>query len=646
MADYLYLIPLLPLIGFILNGLFLGKLSKTVVWVIACGSVFASFVISLFSFLELTKLATDARILEQTLFTWIKSGTNFEVSFGYMLDPLSAIMILVVTGVGLLIHIYSIGYMSHDKSFARFFTYLNLFMFSMLTLVLADNFLLMFVGWEGVGLCSYLLIGFWFHKKSATDAGKKAFIVNRIGDFGFLLGMFIIFWQVGSLNFVDVVAKAPEVFVYGGTLITAACLLLFVGATGKSAQIPLYVWLPDAMEGPTPVSALIHAATMVTAGVYMLVRTNVLFSMAPDALFVVACVGAATAFFAATIGLAQNDIKRVLAYSTVSQLGYMFLACGVAAYTTGIFHLMTHAFFKALLFLGAGSVIHGMSDEQDMRYMGGLKKYMPITFMTMFIATFAISGIPGFSGFFSKDEILWKSFSSQYGSPIFWVIGVVTAALTAFYMFRLIFLTFYGKERMSKEVKSHIHESPKSMTVPLMILAVLSVIGGWVGIPHILGGTNYFENWLDPVIASSANESVSHALASAGGDVGIEWTLMVSSVVLVLFSIFIAYLLYKKKTEISTSLAERFSSLKNLLLNKYFVDEMYGAVIIRPVVYFSLFLWKVFDVVIIDGFINGAASWYADFSEFARKGQTGRVRTYATIFLSGVIVIIAYMVIG
>ncbi len=646
MADYLYLIPLLPLIGFLLNGLFLGKLSKTVVWVIACGSVFASFVISLFSFLELTKLAPDARILEQTLFTWIKSGNNFEVSFGFMLDPLSAIMILVVTGVGLLIHIYSIGYMSHDKSFARFFTYLNLFMFSMLTLVLADNFLLMFVGWEGVGLCSYLLIGFWFHKQSATDAGKKAFIVNRIGDFGFLLGMFIIFWQVGSLNFVDVVAKAPEVFVYGGTLVTAACLLLFVGATGKSAQIPLYVWLPDAMEGPTPVSALIHAATMVTAGVYMLVRTNVLFSMAPDALFVVACIGAATAFFAATIGLAQNDIKRVLAYSTVSQLGYMFLACGVAAYTTGIFHLMTHAFFKALLFLGAGSVIHGMSDEQDMRYMGGLKKYMPVTFMTMFIATFAISGIPGFSGFFSKDEILWKSFSSQYGSPIFWVIGVVTAALTAFYMFRLIFLTFYGKERMSKEVKSHIHESPKSMTIPLMILAVLSVVGGWVGIPHILGGTNYFENWLDPVIASSAERSVSHALASGGGDVGMEWTLMVSSVVLVLFSIFLAYLLYKKKTEISTSLAEKLSALKNLLLNKYFVDEIYGAVIIRPVVYFSLFLWKVFDVVIIDGFINGAASWYADFSEFARKGQTGRVRTYATIFLFGVLVIIAYMVIG
>ncbi len=573
MAEYLYLIPLLPFIGFLINGLLLGKLSKPIVSIIACGSVFISFIISLFAFLELTNLAPSARILEQTLFTWIKSGNNFEVSFGYMLDPLSAIMILVVTGVGFLIHVYSIGYMSHDPGYSRFFTYLSLFMFSMLTLVLADNFLLMFVGWEGVGLCSYLLIGFWFHKKSATDAGKKAFIINHIGDFGFLLGMFIIFWQVGSLNFVDVVARAPEVFVYGSALVTAACLLLFVGAMGKSAQIPLYVWLPDAMEGPTPVSALIHAATMVTAGVYMLVRTNVLFSMAPDALFVVACVGAATAFFAATIGLAQNDIKRVLAYSTVSQLGYMFLACGVAAYTAGVFHLMTHAFFKALLFLGAGSVIHGMSDEQDMRYMGGLKKYMPITFMTMFIATFAISGIPGFSGFFSKDEILWKSFSSQmHGSVIFWVIGVVTAALTAFYMFRLIYLTFYGKERMSKEVKSHIHESPKTMTIPLMILAVLSVVGGWIGLPHLFAKTNHFEEWLAPVIISTSQGSASHALASGGGDVAMEWTLMISSVVLVLFSIFMAYLLYKKKTEISTSLAEKLSGMKNLLLNKYYVD--------------------------------------------------------------------------
>ena len=642
MADYLYLIPLLPLVGFIINGLLIGKLSRPMVSFIACGSVFISLVISIFAFFELKALPADMRVLEQTLFTWIPSGA-FEVNFGYLLDPLSAVMILVVTSVGFLIHIYSIGYMSHDPSYQRFFTYMNLFMFSMLTLVLADNFLLMFVGWEGVGLCSYLLIGFWVEKKSATDAGKKAFIVNRIGDFGFLLGMFIVFWQCNSLNFVDVVARAPEVFVYGGSLVTVACILLFIGATGKSAQVPLYVWLPDAMEGPTPVSALIHAATMVTAGVYMVVRTNVLYMMAPDALMTVAVIGAITAFFAATIGLAQNDIKRVLAYSTVSQLGYMFLACGVAAFTAGIFHLMTHAFFKALLFLCAGSVIHGMSDEQDMRYMGGLKKYMPVTFMTMFIATLAISGIPMFSGFFSKDEILWKSFSSQYGHPVFWVIGVVTAVLTAFYMFRLIYLTFYGKERMSKEVKSHIHESPKSMTIPLTILAVLSVIGGYIGMPHIFGVTNYFEEWLKPVMAKS-NQPVSHALASGGGDTAMEITLMAVTVVLVLISIFFAYLLYKKKTEISTSLAEKLSGLKNLLLNKYFVDELYGAVIVRPLVYFSLFLWKVFDVVIIDGFINGIASWYDDMSAVARTAQTGRVRTYATIFLSGVILVLAYLI--
>lgn len=372
MSEYLYLIPLLPLIGFIVNGLLVGKIGKKLASLLACSTVFLSLLLSLNAFFELKALSPELRVIEQTLFNWIPSG-DFVVNFGFLLDPLSAVMILVVTGVGFLIHVYSIGYMSHDPGHNRFFSYLNLFMFSMLTLVLADNFLLMFVGWEGVGLCSYLLIGFWFEKKSATDAGKKAFIVNRIGDFGFLLGMFIIFWQVGSLNFVDVVAAAPTVFVAGGTLVTTACILLFVGATGKSAQIPLYVWLPDAMEGPTPVSALIHAATMVTAGVYMVVRTNVLFMMAPDALMTVAIVGATTAFFAATIGLAQNDIKRVLAYSTVSQLGYMFLACGVAAFTAGIFHLMTHAFFKALLFLGAGSVIHGMSDEQDMRYMGGLK---------------------------------------------------------------------------------------------------------------------------------------------------------------------------------------------------------------------------------------------------------------------------------
>lgn len=641
MSEYLYLIPLFPLVGFLINGLLIGRLPKPVISFVGCGSVALSFILSLLLFFDLKALPPDLRIIEQTLFVWIPAG-SFEVNFGYLLDPLSAVMILVVTGVGLLIHVYSTGYMSHDPGYGRFFTYLNLFMFSMLTLVLADNYLLMFVGWEGVGLCSYLLIGFWYEKKSATDAGKKAFIVNRIGDFGFLLGMFIIFWQVGSLNFTQVMADAPHVFLAGGTLITTACILLFVGAVGKSAQIPLFVWLPDAMEGPTPVSALIHAATMVTAGVYMVVRSNVLYMLAPDALMVIAITGAATAFFAATIGLAQNDIKRVLAYSTVSQLGYMFLACGVAAFSAGIFHLMTHAFFKALLFLGAGSVIHGMSDEQDMRYMGGLKKYMPVTFMTMLIATFAISGIPGFSGFFSKDEILWKSFSSQFGHPVFWVIGFATAGLTAFYMFRLIYLTFYGEERITAEKKKHLHESPKSMTIPLMILAVLSIVGGYIGIPHIFGVVNQFEHWLEPVIAK-APAPASHALAAGGGDVGMEWTLMIISVAFVLLSIFLAYLFYNKKKELSTSFAEKLSGIKSLLLNKYYVDEIYGAVIIRPVVYLSLFLWKVFDVVIIDGFLNGMASSYQDFSEFIRAGQTGRVRTYATVFVFGVVAILAFI---
>ncbi|MBU8933000.1 MAG: NADH-quinone oxidoreductase subunit L [candidate division Zixibacteria bacterium] len=643
MSDSLYLIPLFPLLGFLINGLLLGRLPRPVVNAVACLSVAASFVVSVLVFLGLKALPPDARILEQSLFTWIPSGA-LDVNFGLLIDPLSAVMILVVTGVGLLIHIYSIGYMSHDPGFGRFFTYMNLFMFSMLTLVMADNFLLMFVGWEGVGLCSYLLIGFWFHKKSASDAGKKAFIVNRIGDFGFLIGMFILFWQVGSLDFRTVMEQAPVVFIAGGSLITAVCLLLFVGAIGKSAQIPLFVWLPDAMEGPTPVSALIHAATMVTAGVYMVVRTNVLFMMAPDALMVVAIIGAATAFFAATIGLAQNDIKRVLAYSTVSQLGYMFLACGVASFGAGIFHLMTHAFFKALLFLGAGSVIHAMSDEQDMRYMGGLKKHIKITYLTMLVATFAITGIPGLSGFFSKDEILWKSFSSQYGHPIFWVVGFATAGLTAFYMFRLIYLTFHGQERIDEEKRKHLHESPKSMTVPLMILAVLSVVGGWVGIPHIFGVTNYFEHWLEPVIGGVSHEPVSHALASGGGDVGMEWGLMAASVALVLIAIFLARLFYKTKPELATAWQEKLSGVHQVLLNKYYIDELYGAVVVRPLVGLSEFLWKVVDVIVIDGLLNGSALVYEGFSELLRRTQTGRLRSYATTFVVGVVLLLAYFV--
>jgi len=645
MSDYLFLIPLFPLIGFLINGLLLGRLPRPVVSAVACSSVALSFIVSVLLVLDLAKLPADGRIIEQTLFTWIASG-EFHVNISYLLDPLSAVMILVVTGVGFLIHVYSTGYMHHDPCFGRYFAYLNLFTFAMLTLVLADNYLLMFVGWEGVGLCSYLLIGFWFHKDSASEAGKKAFIVNRIGDFGFLIGMFIIFWQVKTLNYYEVIDAAPGAFEAGGFLITAATLLMFVGATGKSAQIPLYVWLPDAMEGPTPVSALIHAATMVTAGVYMIARSNVLYMMAPDTLMVIAIVGGATAIFAASIGLAQNDIKRVLAYSTVSQLGYMFLACGVAAFTAGVFHLMTHAFFKALLFLGAGSVIHAMSDEQDMRNMGGLKKYLPVTFWTMLLATLAIAGIPGFSGFFSKDEILWKAFSSDHGHPILWVIGVAAAAMTAFYMFRLIYLTFHGKERMDDETRKHIHESPKSMTVPLMILAVLSVIGGFIGMPHVFGVTNHFEHWLEPVISGPHHEAAAHALAASGADTGLELGLMGGSVLIILISIFLARMMYKTKPELATSLANKFGGIKRTLLNKYYVDELYDATIVRPLVFGSKLLWQIFDVVIIDGLINTFAGVYSEVSQAVRAGQTGRVRSYASVFVIGVVALVAYLLIG
>ena len=635
MNTLLPIIPLAPLAGFLVNFVFAGKLSKRTVSLVACGSVFVSLAISIKLFFDLLSLPADERIIKDVWFNWMSVG-SFSVDISFLLDPLSAIMVLVVSGVGLLIHVYSIGYMSNDPGYGRYFSYLNLFTFSMLTLVLAGNFLLMFVGWEGVGLCSYLLIGFWFERQSASDAGKKAFIVNRIGDFGMLLGMFIIFWAVGSLDFQTVLAEAPVAFAAGGGLITAATLMLFLGAAGKSAQIPLYVWLPDAMEGPTPVSALIHAATMVTAGVYLLARTSVLFVMAPTTLLVVAIIGCATAFFAATIGLFQNDIKRVLAYSTVSQLGYMFMACGVAAFGAGIFHLMTHAFFKALLFLGAGSVIHAMSNEQDMRKMGGLKKYLPTTYLTFIVATLAISGIPGMSGFFSKDEILWKSFSSEYGHPIFWVVGLITALLTAFYMFRLVYMTFFGKERMDEKTKSHLHESPRVMTIPLVILAVLSVIGGWIGIPHIFGATNYFELWLAPVFAQT------ESLISSGavhGAVSTEWTLMITTVVLIVGSILLARHYFLKHPESAEKAKESFAGLHRLLYGKYFIDELYQKFIIRPIHVFSLALWKIMDVVIIDGLINGGAYLVGGISRVLRLAQTGRLTSYATAFTIGVLIL-------
>jgi NADH-quinone oxidoreductase subunit L len=643
MEQPLYIIPLFPLIGFLINGLLLGRLPKSVISTIGCGSVLLSFIFGVKYFFNLLSLPESARVIESVAFSWIPSG-QFHVNFGFLFDPLSAVMVLVVSGVSLIIHVYSIGYMHDDKGYGRYFTYLNLFVFSMLLLVLADNYLLMFVGWEGVGLCSYLLIGFWFEKKSAIDAGKKAFIVNRIGDFGFLLALFIIFWQVGSLNFSTVFEQA-HLFVAGGTLITAVTLLLFLGATGKSAQIPLFVWLPDAMEGPTPVSALIHAATMVTAGVYMIARSNVLYMLAPTSLAVVAIVGLATALLAGTIALAQNDIKRVLAYSTVSQLGYMFVACGVAAFSAGIFHLMTHAFFKALLFLGSGSVIHAMTGQQDMRSMGGLKKYMPITFWTFLIATLAISGIPGFSGFFSKDEILWRAFSSDYGSLLIYIVAVMTAGLTAFYMFRLVYLTFFGEERMDTHTKEHIHESPKVMTVPLSILALLSVVGGWVGIPHVLGGVNHFEKFLEPVMKGLHHTTGGEqALASAAHSGSTELVLMGGSVLLVLIFIYLAYYFYRKNIAATGKLRSSFSGIHWLLCGKYYVDEIYNALIIQPLIKFSIFLWKIFDVLIIDGLVNGLAMVTADISGGLRTIQTGKLRTYATIFVIGVVLIIGYAV--
>ncbi len=644
MLDQLVLIPLLPLLGFLINGLFRNQLSKGAVQAIAVGSVALSFLLSVLQFVKLLGLDAEHRVIEQVLFSWIPVG-SLHLDIAFLLDPLSAVMALVVTGVGLLIHIYSVGYMAHDPGIKRFFVYLNLFMFSMLTLVLGNNLILLFVGWEGVGLCSYLLIGFWFTKQSAADAGKKAFIVNRVGDFGFLLGGFIIFWMAGTLNFTELSHTAQTAFQVGGGAVTAATLLLFFGATGKSAQIPLYIWLPDAMEGPTPVSALIHAATMVTAGIYMIARMNFLFIMAPTTLLVVAIIGCATAFIAATIGLAQNDIKRVLAYSTVSQLGYMMMACGVAAFSAGIFHLMTHAFFKALLFLGSGSVIHAMSNEQDMRNMGGLKKQLPTTYLTFLMGTLAIAGIPLFSGFFSKDEILWKSFSSEHGHIAFWIFGVVTAALTAFYMFRLLYLTFFGKGRYDKHTADHLHESPKMMTVPLIVLAVLSIGGGWIGIPHVLGGGAWFEGFLEPVFASAAHGADHATHGAAHHDPTIEYILMGITIALVIFSILMARYFYLKNIGKTTSLRQSLSGIHTAIYNKYWVDEFYNLTIVRTIVNGSVFLWKIIDVLIIDGIVNGLGYIVRDMSDAFRRLQAGYVRVYLTVFTIGVVVLIGYLVV-
>jgi NADH-quinone oxidoreductase subunit L len=646
--NYVYLVPLFPFIGFVINGLIrLSRKSpleektglKSLASWIGCGSVGLSFLTSVIIFFQLSALPAGERVVQKIAFPWILSG-DFHVDIGFLLDPLSAVMILVVSGVGFFIHLYSTGYMAEDKGYARFFSYLNLFTFFMLMLVLSNNFLLLYLGWEGVGLCSYLLIGFWYEKKSAADAGKKAFIVNRIGDFGFALGVMLIFWTFGSLNFSDVFQSAPHVLAAGGGLVTAMTLLLFMGATGKSAQIPLYVWLPDAMEGPTPVSALIHAATMVTAGVYMVARCHALFVLAPFTMGVVAVIGAATAIYAASIGLVQNDIKRVLAYSTISQLGYMFLACGVGAFAAGIFHLMTHAFFKALLFLSAGSVMHALSGELNMQKMGGLKKYLPVTFWCFLAGTLAISGIPLFSGFFSKDEILWKAFSSEQGHVLLWLVGVFTAGLTAFYMFRLFFMTFMGKSRMDPQVEAHVHESPKSMTIPLIVLAVLSVVGGYVGIPASLGGSNRFEGFLASVFepAHAAAHEVSHQVPSA------EYILMIISIAVVLVSILVASRFYLGDLRIPRRLAEKLNFPYRVLFNKYYVDELYAEVVVNPLLSLALFLWKQFDVLVIDGAANGIADLVKGVSAVIRKTQTGYLRNYALSLMFGAMLILIYFV--
>jgi NADH-quinone oxidoreductase subunit L len=717
MDRVLFLIPLFPLLGFLFNFLVGVRVltprghgahgdghghggghhepPSPVIGLVACGAVLLSFLTALGA--VLAAHAAPGHTIVQTLWTWIPGGlaettsgtAPFTVDWAYQVDPLSSVMVLVVTFVGLLIHVYSArlpglgdGYMAHDAGYARFMSYLNLFMFAMLTLVLGANYLVLFIGWEGVGLCSYLLIGFWFEKQSASDAGKKAFIVNRIGDAGFVLGVFLIFMTFGSVDFRTVAAAAahlPVELAWSGAL-TVIGLCLFVGACGKSAQIPLYVWLPDAMEGPTPVSALIHAATMVTAGVYMIARSSGIYAHAPKAMMVVAIVGIATAVFAASIGLVQTDIKRVLAYSTVSQLGYMVAACGVGAFAAGVFHLMTHAFFKALLFLGSGSVIHGMSGEQDMRKMGGLRKHMPVTHLTMFIGCLAIAGVPGLAGFFSKDEILWSAFKiGGYGRAV-WVVGFVTAALTAFYMFRLFYMTFHGSFRGTPEQEHHVHESPKAMTVPLMTLAAGSVLVGYLGIPAVIGHLvhlpNAFESFLHPVF-EPAHHALGEAFPHPLHDEATEWGLMGASVAVGLAGIFLARFLYKSRPELSEKMASALLPVHRLLTNKYYVDELYGAVFVRglalgggralfavdrhaidggdgevkPASGVNGLAWMVRDALgkasnawdryVVDMLVNAVAITLEQFSYLFRSMQNGLVQHYALAMIIGLFFLIA-----
>ena len=630
------LIPILPFAGFLVAGLF-GKYLKERAAYAAIAGVVGAFLLSFSTFLDVL----DGTIINENLYSWVSIGT-LSVNVGFQIDQLTAVMLLVVTTLSSLIHIYSVGYMHGDKGYARFFSYLALFTFFMLVLVMANNFLLMFVGWEGVGLCSYLLIGFWYEKKSASDAGVKAFVVNRVGDFGFVLGMLLIFSTFGTLDFAGVFAALSgpaakqSIALFGANIsvVTLIALLLFLGATGKSAQLPLYVWLPDAMEGPTPVSALIHAATMVTAGAIMVSRGAPIFSLSETAMTTVAVVGGLTAVFAATIGLVQNDIKRVIAYSTISQLGYMFLGLGVGAFSAGIFHLTTHAFFKGLLFLASGSVIHALSGEQDMRKMGALRSKISITHMVFIVGSLALAGIFPFAGFFSKDEILWSAYSSPGIGRVLWLLGVAGAFMTAFYSFRLIYLTFYGESRVDHEVEHHVQESPKVMTVPLMILAFFSVTIGWIGMPGaILPNVNLFGNFLAPVFP--------HAEHAAAESHGIERWLMLFSVLVALAGIRMAYSLYVKNTSLPDRIADRYKGAYNLLLSKYKIDEIYNYLFVDGLVHkLATFLYSVGDVKIVDGAVNGIARLIGTTSERGRRIQTGYVQQYAFAMGLGLVVLV------
>ncbi len=629
--DYLWIIPLLPLVGSAINGIFAWNWSKTTINAVALGSTGLSFLCAIEAVREfLDYFAQYHQPFTKHFVDWIVAYKDLTIGFDLQIDHLTVVMLLVVTGVGFLIHIYSTGYMAHEEGYFRFFAYMNLFMFFMLILVLAANYTLLFVGWEGVGLCSYLLIGFYYLRHAAAQAGKKAFIVNRIGDFGFMLGMFLLFRTFHSLDFHTVFEAASQPGVAHEGLgqfgvLTVACLLLFMGATGKSAQIPLYVWLPDAMEGPTPVSALIHAATMVTAGVYVVARSHVLFLHSETAMYVVAIVGCATAFFAATIGLVQSDIKKVLAYSTVSQLGYMFLGCGVGAFSAGIFHLMTHAFFKALLFLSAGSVIHAMGGEQDMWHMGGLASKIKVTFWCMLFGTIAIAGFFPFAAFFSKDAILFAAFNSEHGGKALYAVGLLAAVLTSFYMFRLVWLTFFGKNRYD-EHHVHVHESPRNMTVPLMILAFLALTGGWFAFPA--GGKDYFTDFLSPVFASGE---------IAGGEAlhSLELTLSGVAMLAATLGLIVAWRMYSKDVKRGPE-----TGLHKLLYNKYYVDEIYQAVIVNPLIWISRnILWKAVDEGTIDGAVNGIAYGVREIGDGVRHAQSGNTRSYAVWVLVGAVVV-------